>query len=220
MAITPPRPYATAMASDASRPSDDMNTREYIACVTPMSRTRPALSENESDSCSGRPKSLTSNAPETLNRSVIICPISPFSSYRSRVMPASLRPTNLAGSTNSGSSTSDRSVICHESTNIAIEGRGDADDVADHVRQGRGERLLRALDIAVQAGHQCAGARSCEEADRHRLDVVEHLGSQVEDEALADPCREPALHDTDDRRRQRQQRDQHGHARPRIPSGP
>ena len=57
-----------------------MNTREYIACVTPMSRTRPALCENESDSWSGRPNSLTSSAPETLKRSVIICPISPFNS--------------------------------------------------------------------------------------------------------------------------------------------
>ncbi len=49
-----------------------MNRRVYIARVTPMSRTRPALSSNRRVSMSGSPKSLTRSAPETLNRSAII----------------------------------------------------------------------------------------------------------------------------------------------------
>jgi hypothetical protein len=66
------------VASEASSPSDVMNTREYMAEVTPMSRTRPARRANAPDSLSGRPNSFTSRAPETLNRSVITCPISPL----------------------------------------------------------------------------------------------------------------------------------------------
>ena len=56
-----------------------MKMRAYMAWVTPMSRTRPALSSNEPRSSSGRPNSLTSSAPETLNRSVMVLFIWAFS---------------------------------------------------------------------------------------------------------------------------------------------
>ncbi len=49
-----------------------MNTRVYMACVTPMSRTRPALSSKLWISRMGSPKSFTRSAPATLKRSVII----------------------------------------------------------------------------------------------------------------------------------------------------
>ena len=49
-----------------------MKKRAYMAWVTPMSRTRPAFCSNSSRSWAGRPNSLTSRAPETLKRSVIV----------------------------------------------------------------------------------------------------------------------------------------------------
>ena len=45
--------------------------RPYMADRTPMSRTRAARPRKPSASASGRPNSLTSSAPATLNRSVI-----------------------------------------------------------------------------------------------------------------------------------------------------
>src|ERR1039457_5097327 len=51
------------------------NTWPYMAWVTPISRTRPARSAKTSDSCLGRPKSLTSIAPATLTRSVMVEPM-------------------------------------------------------------------------------------------------------------------------------------------------
>ncbi len=47
-----------------------------MAWVTPMSRTRPAFFSKVVRSSSGRPNSLTSSAPETLNRSVMVVFIS------------------------------------------------------------------------------------------------------------------------------------------------
>ena len=44
-----------------------------------------------------RPNSLTSSAPETLNRSVIVVPISALSCIASRVIACSRRPTQRAG---------------------------------------------------------------------------------------------------------------------------
>ena len=49
-----------------------MNTRVYMAWVTPMSRTRPAFSENPLTSSREWPNSLTSSAPATLKRSVMV----------------------------------------------------------------------------------------------------------------------------------------------------
>ena len=77
------------------------------------------------------------------------------------------------------------------------ERRDDGDDVADDVGQRRRERLLGALHVGVEAGDEGAGLGPAEEADRHPLDVVEDLGAQVVDEALADARREPALGEAD-----------------------
>ncbi len=100
--------------------SETKKTRPYIALVMPMSRTRPALSRNEVSSTSGRPNSLTSSAPETLKRSVIVLVIWALSAYDSRVSACSLVPMSLAGMTKTGSSTSDSRVICQDSTSIAM----------------------------------------------------------------------------------------------------
>ena len=61
----------------------------------------------------------------------------------------------------------------------------DVDDVRDDRSQGRGDRLLRADDVVVQAGLQRAGLRTREESDRHALHVVEERHPQVVDQALA-----------------------------------
>ncbi len=92
--------------------------RPYIACLMPMSRTLPALSEKASDSSSRRPNSLTSSAPETLKRSVIIVPMPALSCMASRVMACSLRPTQRAGSRNSGVRISAPMVICQDRNSI------------------------------------------------------------------------------------------------------
>jgi hypothetical protein len=107
------------VASAATVVSETKKTRPYIALVIPMSRTRPALSRNERSSTSGRPKSLTSRAPETLKRSVMLLVIEAFRAYDSRVSACSLVPMSLAGMTNTGSSTSDSRVICQDRTSIA-----------------------------------------------------------------------------------------------------
>ena len=49
-----------------------MKNRAYIAWVTPMSRTRAAFCSNSDRSWWGRPNSLTSRAPATLKRSVMV----------------------------------------------------------------------------------------------------------------------------------------------------
>jgi hypothetical protein len=56
-----------------------MKMPPYIACVTPMSRTRPARSLNTRVSAGGSPKSFTKRAPETLKRSLIVVFISALS---------------------------------------------------------------------------------------------------------------------------------------------
>ena len=114
MARTPPTPYTSAVASDATRVRLVKNTRPYIACLMPMSRTWPALPANAVDSSSSRPNSLTSRAPETLNRSVIVVPMPALSCMASRVIACSRRPTHRAGSRNSGVSTSAPRVICQD----------------------------------------------------------------------------------------------------------
>ena len=68
----PPQPYTTAVASAAVRVSAAMKNRAYMAWVTPMSRTRPALLSKASRSSFGRPNSLTSRAPDTLKRSFMV----------------------------------------------------------------------------------------------------------------------------------------------------
>src|SRR6266550_133206 len=114
----PPSPYTRAWASVATRVSATKKVRPNMPEVPPISPTRPARSANERDSAVGRPNSFTSSAPATLNRSVIVAFIDAFSPYDSRVIVCSRAPTRRAGSTKTGSSTSDSVVICQDSENI------------------------------------------------------------------------------------------------------
>ena len=82
------------------------NTEPYMAVLTPMSRTRAARSANTSSSSRGRPNSLTSMAPATLKRSVMVEPIWASSCIDSRVSRCIRRPTRRAGRMNSGISAS------------------------------------------------------------------------------------------------------------------
>ena len=65
----------------------------YSAVTTPMSRTRAARPANTSASSPGRPNSLTSMAPATLKRSVMVEPIWASSCIDSLVSRCSRRPT-------------------------------------------------------------------------------------------------------------------------------
>ena len=69
----------------ASRVSATNSDDPYIAVCTPMSRTRPARLPKVSVSSRGRPNSLTSIAPATLNRSVMVEPIAASSCIDSLV---------------------------------------------------------------------------------------------------------------------------------------
>lgn len=89
-----------------------------VAVRMPMSRTRRARAANSSDSCPGRPKSLISVAPGAENRSVMRVPIAAFRVAASRCIRAIRLPMRRAGTTNTGSSTSARRVICQESVSM------------------------------------------------------------------------------------------------------
>ena len=90
------------------------------------------------------------------------------------------------------------------------EGGGHDGHVPHHVGEHRGEGLLRPHHVAVQTGHQRPCLRPAEEADRHALHVVEHLGPQIVDEPLADACREPTLSEAHPGGHHRQGSDQPG----------
>lgn len=94
-----------------------------MAETTPMSRTREARPAKLSASSPGRPYSLASCAPATLNRSVISELISASSCICSRLTACSRLPTHLAGSTKIGSSSSAIRVTCQDSTSIVISTR-------------------------------------------------------------------------------------------------
>ena len=95
-----------------------MNTVWAVAVRTPMSRTRRARSANWADSSSGRPNSLTRVAPGAEKRSVIRVPMAALSAAASRSIRAIRLPMRRAGTTNTGSSTSARSVICQDRVSI------------------------------------------------------------------------------------------------------
>ena len=67
------------------------------------------------------------------------------------------------------------------------------DEVADHVGEQVGEGLLRADHVVVEPADQGAGLGPGEEGQGHALDVAEHLGAHVVDEALPDVGRDAAL---------------------------
>ena len=107
------------MASEAVSAIAVKKNRPTIAIRTLTSRTTPARVANSRDSSAGRPYSFTSSAPATLNRSVIVEPSSALPCICSRTRPCMRRPTYLAGTRNSGTSTSAVSVSCHDSSAIA-----------------------------------------------------------------------------------------------------
>ena len=124
--------------------SEMKKMRPYIACVTPMSRTRPALPWKDASSSAGRPKSLTSSAPDTLKRSTMMVFMSAVRSYLSRMMVCRRRPSHRAGRANSG-----RRIERHQRELPRQDEHGgqhqrDADEVADHGGEHVGEGLLRA----------------------------------------------------------------------------
>ncbi len=93
--------------------------RPCSAVVTPMSATCAARSWKTARSCSARPNSFTSSAPDTLKRSVIVEFIAALSCMLCRDRPCRRRPTIRAGTMNSGSSATASSVTRHSSRNIA-----------------------------------------------------------------------------------------------------
>ncbi|CAM5565041.1 hypothetical protein SFUMM280S_08603 [Streptomyces fumanus] len=114
MVSTPPSPYTTAVAREAISITVISSISAYTEVTTPMSRTRAARRANRRFSCSGRPKSLVSSAPATLNRSIMSELISASCCIDSRVSRCSRRPTSLPGSMNSGSITSAAKVSAQD----------------------------------------------------------------------------------------------------------
>ena len=86
----------------------------YMAVVTPISLTLAARPANTRASSAGWPNSLTSIAPATLKRSVMVEPISASSCIDSRVSRCSLRPTRRAGMTKNGIITSVTTVTSQD----------------------------------------------------------------------------------------------------------
>ena len=78
-----------------------------------MSRTRPARSLNSASSRAGSPNSLTSRAPDTLNRSVMVEFMAALRVNDSRVSVCIRRPTRLAGTTKAGTTTRASRVSRH-----------------------------------------------------------------------------------------------------------
>ena len=115
IASDPPTQYTTAVPMAPSSVRAMTKVRLNRALRMPMSRTRPACPAKPSRSSSGRPKSLTSHAPETLNRSVIVAFIEAFRFMPSRVMSATVLPTRRAGRMNIGSRTMASRVMRHSS---------------------------------------------------------------------------------------------------------
>ena len=79
-----------------------------------------ALVPNSASSSPRRPKSLSSIAPPTLKRSVIMLPRSALPSICSRVSPARRRLTPRETSSRSGNIARHSSVTCQLSTSIAM----------------------------------------------------------------------------------------------------
>src|SRR5664280_2834789 len=119
MASHPPAPYTRATASDETSVRDVTKKRPIMAIRMPVRCTAAAVLANCSCSSLARPKSFTSSAPETLNRSVMAPDSSPLSCWAVRVRSASFVPTSRAGTRKIGSRISAASVSCHERAIIA-----------------------------------------------------------------------------------------------------
>ena len=108
-----------AVASALISESATNKVRATIAQRTPMSRTAAARRENSCASSRGRPNSLTSKAPDTLKRSVIVVFIDAVSSMRRRTMNCIRRPTRFDTTRNRGPTTSANAVTRQSRANMA-----------------------------------------------------------------------------------------------------
>ena len=120
MTCNPPTQYTAAVPIAPTRPRAMKNVRPYSAERMPVRRTASARWANDRSSSAVRPNSFTSRAPDTLNRSVIVAFIEALRSICVRVMDCRRRPTRLAGTMNSGSTTSDSSVSLQSRNAMAI----------------------------------------------------------------------------------------------------
>ncbi len=159
-----------------------------------MSRTRAASAAANLVLLRGAGRRASrSIAPPTLKRSVMALPMSALPSTCSRVSPASRRTDEARRTrTSSGNSARHSRVTCQLSASMAMPTTTTAMTLADRAGQRARERPLRTDHVVVEPGDQGAGLGAGEERDRLALDVVEDPGAQVEDQALADPRRQPA----------------------------
>ena len=88
---------------------------------------------------------------------------------------------------NSGSTISVSSVSRHSSRSMIVSTTARLMTFDTTVPERRGDRLLRADHVVVEARLERAGLRAGEERERHALHVVEQGDAQVVDEPLADP---------------------------------
>ena len=230
MASTPPSPYTSASASADINVSEFMNVDCSIAVRTPMSRTRSGPL--------GELAGFGGRAAEQLDqrRARRREPLGHLGVHR-RVVDGGLarqsrhrRADPSGGQRNSGISTSDSSVICHEMHSITarVSVRVTRLDTTPDKRVG--ERPLRAHHVVAQPADQCPGAGAREERHRHALHVVEHRGAQIQDQTFADGRGQPARHQRDcglrdgdggdDRRQRHDHRPGAPRWRSRRPPGP
>ncbi len=114
----PPTPYTSAVASAGTSCIATVKTRVSNAIRTPTSRTTPAFDAKCTSSSSRRPKSLSSIAPPTLNRSVMALPRSALPFICSRVNPASCAPTQREVTSRIGKSSRHSNVTCQLRVNM------------------------------------------------------------------------------------------------------
>ncbi len=168
-----------------------------------MSRTRPARTSNSRDSVAGLPKSLTSVAPGAEKRSVIWVFIVALWMAASRDSCAMVRPIQRAGSRNSGISTSDSSVTCHEILSMTTSVSVSVTMLVMTPENVSEKARWAPVHVVAEPADEGAGTGAGEKGDGHPLHVVEDRGTQVEDQALADRRRQPPRHQRHARPRRR-----------------
>ena len=112
-------PHTSAVASAGMSIIVAAKIRVTSEIRMPRSRTTPAFSAYRASSSSRRPNSLSSSAPPTLNRSVIMLPRSALPFICARVSPLIWRPTQREATSSSGNRARQARVICQDSANIA-----------------------------------------------------------------------------------------------------
>ena len=132
-------------------PSATNSTREYIAVVMPMSRTRPARSAKLSRSRSWLPNSFTTSAPATLKRSAIVLFIDALSCIAlAGDDAAASAPDPRAGMMKSGQHDERQDREAPLEREHERERHDHRDDVRDDRAERVGDGLLRADDVVVQ----------------------------------------------------------------------